>query len=250
MSDVNEDDDPTGPDPPGGGEAAATPGRTRRRWWMALVLGLVVIAGGIGAGVLVADRSGSDRGATTGAALADALPDPDSGSPTAGSSTPEAPDPDTDASTPETPPPTGGCPNRPPGSSPAIFDASSGTYAAHIVAFDRGALTLDFDVVQWLSGEDANEAYRRDNPGDPTGTPPNDHHLVNETPLVRTAPLRPDAAILLSPSLQVGDATVSAATVDDLASFLATSGPAEVGTVFWLTFGAGEVTDVCFQFRP
>jgi hypothetical protein len=189
------------------------------RWWIAVAIGLVV-AGGAGAGCSLANGSESDRGGAPGEALGAALP-------------------------------LGGCPNRPPGSSPAIVDASSGTYAAHVVAFDSASLSLEFDVVQWLSGEDAIEVYRRDHPDDPQGMPPDDYVLVNESPQVRTAPLRRDATILLPPSLEVADASVSAATVDDLTSFVPTAGPAEeFGNIFWLTFGAGEVTDLCFQYRP
>jgi hypothetical protein len=187
--------------------------------WIAAAIGLVV-AIGAGAGCTFGNAPESDRGAAPGAALGAALP-------------------------------LEGCPNRPPGSSPAIVDATSGTYAAQIVAFDSANLSLEFDVVQWLSGEDAIEVYRRDHPDDPQGTPPDDYVLVNESPQVRTASLRRDATIVLPSSLQPADASSSPATVDDLTSFLSSAGPAEdLGNIFWLTFGAGEVTDLCFQYRP
>jgi hypothetical protein len=150
-----------------------------------------------------------------------------------------------DVTQPTTAPPQGSvpdpsdCPQRPSGSSPAAFDPSGGTYAAQSVTVE-GASELGFDVVQWLSGDDADEAYERET-GDDTGAP-NDYFIVNESSELRTAPVADDAAIYVL------------RTDGDAGSLHAVS-LAEVPTddpdrTFWLTLDDGVVTDVCQQYRP
>jgi hypothetical protein len=227
-----------------GGQPARPRGAPRRT---AAALALVVLAalpglacGGGGSGGGAGDEGGDEIGSAAGEAAGDAAPDEASSEATTTTSAPG-----TD--------PLAQCPQRPAGSSPAEFEASTGTYAALLIAVDAvdpAAPSLDFDVVQWLTGEDAAEAYRAANPDDPSGTPPNDYWLVNENPLVRSAPLASGAAVHLSASRTAGDPTLSAATVEELAAFVPDAAAGVPGDVFWLTFSAGQVTDVCFQFRP
>src|SRR4051794_16870803 len=47
------------------------------------------------------------------------------------------------------------------GSSPAIFDAAHGTYAVYLTGIDPGSRTLSYDVIQFLVGDQAAEAYHR-----------------------------------------------------------------------------------------
>lgn len=77
------------------------------------------------------------------------------------------------------------CPRRPAGSSPATFDSSGGTYAAQSLTALEGR-KLQFDVVQWLSGDDANEAYFRESDDD-SGAP-NDYYILNERDELRMRP--------------------------------------------------------------
>lgn len=140
----------------------------------------------------------------------------------------------------------GDCPQRPDGSSPAIFDAAAGTYAAHLESVDTAARSVTFDVVQWLEGTDAVDAYNADNPTDPEG-PPNDYYVVNANSEVRTAPIGADATVLLVRLASDGTAAVSPGTVDELPAYLDLAFPDDV---YWLTFTGGEVVEICEQYRP
>lgn len=174
-----------------------------------------------------------------------------------GTSPTSSPAPTTSTSTtappvpPTNPPPTsvvepnGDC-GRSSGSNPATFDERGGVHAAFITSVDERSSSLSFDVVQWLSGEEADEAYRRDVPDDPGG-PPNDYYLVNESDLVRTAPIAPDAQVALVRLGQDGDPGVGPGTVEELPGYVAAGSPSDV---YWLTFDRGSVVAVCEQYRP
>ena len=146
---------------------------------------------------------------------------------------------------------TGDCPHRPTGSSPAVFDHRAGTYAAQDLAFDPQAQAIDFDVVQWLVGDDARAAYFADNPQvDPSTRgegPPGDYYIADESDAVRTAAVRPDVQVRLTHLANNSDAAVEPDTLVGLVDQLA-AGHAEA--VFWLTFEAGSVVEICEQYRP
>ena len=148
-------------------------------------------------------------------------------------------------------PAAGDCPHRPSQSSPAVFDAAAGTYAAQALAFDRGAGTVSFDVVQWLTGDEARAAYFADNPqvdpGTPGEGPPNDYYLLDQNDLVRTAPIASDASVHLTHLATDGTAAVEADTLDALAAELANGHPEDT---YWLSFADGAVVAVCQQYRP
>jgi hypothetical protein len=154
----------------------------------------------------------------------------------------------TSSSVPQTPPTEreGVCRHRPAGSSLATFDSSQGTYAAHVAMFDVETLLLSFDVVQWLSGEAAAEAYHRDHPDDPEG-PPNDYYVVNESNRLRSSPVAEDATVFLVRLSADSNADVSPGTLDELASHLTDGDP---DGVYWLTFDSDGIVEVCEQYRP
>ncbi len=137
------------------------------------------------------------------------------------------------------------CPNRAEGSSSADV-GDDGNYAVIITSLDLPSRSLSFDVVQWLVGQDAVDAYAIDEPGDPSG-PPNDYWIRNENPLIRQAPVVDDAAVRLVQLSVDGSADVSDATLDDLADHLA--GDA-ASTLFWITLDAGSVVELCEQYVP
>src|SRR4029079_7763605 len=56
-----------------------------------------------------------------------------------------------------------------PKTSPAIFDGDHGTYSASGTAGAAASREVTYDVIQWLSGDAAADAYHRDNPDDPEG---------------------------------------------------------------------------------
>ena len=131
-------------------------------------------------------------------------------------------------------------------SSSADFDDSEGVYAAGIEAVSVDDRTIDFDVIQWLVGEDARAAYEAET-GDPDG-PPNDYMTVNASEQVRTAPVADDADVLLVRLQQDSEADVDPGTFDELAYTIETG--TEASGIFWLTFADGTVTAICEQFVP
>jgi hypothetical protein len=139
------------------------------------------------------------------------------------------------------------CRKPPSGSSPAVFDASRGTYAAFITAFNPESATATFDVVQWLSGSDARTAWARDHPDDPLGPIPNDYYLVNASSQRRNARIRTNATVLLIHNSTDYTAALEPDRLANLPSYLARGSPEDV---YWLTFDSGEITYVCEQYRP
>lgn len=131
------------------------------------------------------------------------------------------------------------CQRRTRDSSPALFDPSGGTYAAQSVTTVEGR-KVQFDVVQWLSGEDANEAYLRES-GDDSGAP-NDYYILNERAELRTAQVSGSAVIL------VLRADGHAGSLHEVPfESIPTDEPHRT---FWLTFTDGAITEVCQQYRP
>jgi hypothetical protein len=82
-----------------------------------------------------------------------------------------------------------------------------------IEAFDPGTPSVSFDVVQWLSGQDAVDDYHLEFPDDPDG-PPNDYRVRNGNPLVRTAPVAADAIVWLVRLSEEASADISLGTLD------------------------------------
>lgn len=140
----------------------------------------------------------------------------------------------------------GNCPHRPAGSSTANFDPTSGTYAAQDVSIDVHSLSLTFNVVQWLSGDDARRAWTNDHPEGPDG-PPNDYYIVDESDRLRTAPIRPELEVFLTHLRSDGTAGVEPDTVDGLKRYL---DEGQAGDTFWLKFDGGVIVHVCEQYRP
>jgi hypothetical protein len=99
--------------------------------------------------------------------------------------------------------------------------------------------------VQWLSGEDAVDAYREDFPDDPGG-PPGDYWVRNESPAVHNAPVATDADLLLVRLGTDSSADVSSGGLDELPGYLAET----PFTVYWLTFDDGTIDSICEQYTP
>lgn len=197
---------------------------------MAAGIALVALAAGCGG-----DDDGSDASSTTTNAASAATSSTTTSTSTTTSSTSAPPDGEAAAS----------CPEPFAGSSPAEFDDSAGTYAASDLEIDVAARNVSFDVVQWLVGQDAADAYHQEQPDDPEG-PPNDYYVRNESDTVRTAPIAADAPVFLVRLHDDGNADVGPGTVEELPEYLAGSGM----RIWWLTFDDGEVVGICEQYTP
>lgn len=139
------------------------------------------------------------------------------------------------------------------GSSPARFDPSGGLYATFLTGIDAAGRSVTFDVVQWLSGDAADEAYAKET-GDDSGAP-NDFFVVNASPEVRTAAIAPGARVRLVRLQEDGTATSDAGTVEELPSYLEGYRPSPPDgrlsyNPFWLRLEGGAVTSICEQYVP
>ena len=128
-------------------------------------------------------------------------------------------------------------------SSPSAFDATSGTYAATIQDVTGG--TIRFDVIQWLRGPDAKEAYRQDEPGTDEG-PPGDYWTRNGSDEQRTATVDDAAQVELVRLSEDADPATGPGTVAELERDVAD----QAMSVYWLTFENGAITRVCEQYLP
>jgi hypothetical protein len=157
----------------------------------------------------------------------------------------------TSAPTAGAPPTDGQCAS---GSSPAVYDPATGTYAVYVAAVDPDARTMNFDVIQFLVGQDADEAYHRDHPDDPEG-PPNDYYIVNASSQTYTAAVAADVRVRLVRLAQDRNADLNAGTFEELPRYL-TSARREPGSpslsslTFWLSLRGSQVVDICEQYRP
>jgi hypothetical protein len=118
-----------------------------------------------------------------------------------------------------------------------------------------GARTLTVDVVQFLTGEAAVEAYQREHPDEPLG-PPNDYYILNENPRLRTLPVDAGAQVRLVRLHDGAGADLKPGTWDELPVYLADyrgddpNDPRLSWSPFWITVKDGQVTAVEEQYVP
>jgi hypothetical protein len=137
-------------------------------------------------------------------------------------------------------------------SSPAGYDAHAGKYAVHLKKIDAVARTVDFDPIQFLVGDKAIAAYRRDNPGATDG-PPNDYYIVNANPRVYQAWVAGNVVVWDTRSQDGGGTDLKAETLAGLVRYLAahkTNNGFLAYNPYWLTLTNGEVTTICEQWVP
>ena len=115
-----------------------------------------------------------------------------------------------------------------------------------IIQFSADPPTVSFDVLQWLVGQDAAEAYHEEYPEDPEG-PPNDYWTRNQNPQLREAPVAEDADVRLVRLAADSNADVNPGTVAEIPEYLAEGFPSPI---WWLTLDGGAVTAVCEQYVP
>lgn len=197
-------------------------GRRRVPWWR-VVAGGVVLALGVALGVVLLGDDGDD-GATTATTA----------TPTTAASAP-APAAPTDA------------PDAPSGE-PVLED---GRHPVYLTGVDVGARTMEFDLIQFLTGDEAVAAWDAAHPDDPGG-PPNDYVIVNDNPRLRELPVAGDVAVTVLDwdggflPMTIAFEDLPDQLAGDVAPDDAFLGP----TPFWLTVDDGAVTAIEEQFIP
>jgi len=240
--------------------------RRRRRIEHGVIAALVVVV--LAAVALVGFQSGADEkqeraaGRPSGTASATTT-----GAPTTTETRPEATD---QAGTGETPVPAApATPSQPPAEpvhehevAPAVLE--DGKHPVHLTGLDAAAGTLQFDLVQWLTEDDATEyveAHPDEYPGlydeiEELGSYPYDSLVVNENPKLRTLPLsdQPQVVVVFG---DAGDYQVFPHTIDlaELPDYLERHGGtietegALSNSVFWVTVHGGEIVAIEEQFQ-
>lgn len=138
---------------------------------------------------------------------------------------------------------------RPPAPPTGLAD---GRHATYLHELDVPGRTLTVDVIQFLTGQEAIDAYHAEFPEDPDG-PPNDYWIVNANPRLRTLPVSADARVRLVRLAEDGDADLDPGTWDELPEYLAHDRPEDdrlSWNPFWVRVAGGIVTHIEEQYVP
>jgi hypothetical protein len=188
------------------------------------------------------------RGSTVGAALAAGLLLAPTGCATDDVSGPEA-TPTAPEETEEPASPDPAAPD-PPAPDQPIED---GRHPVYLVEVDGPGRVITFDLIQFLTGDEAITAYREDTPEDPEGTPPNDYHVRNVNPQLRSLPVADDVAVTVVRLGEASGAGSVPSTFDELPAHLDDQ-PAPEGRLAWnpswLTVDRGVITAIDEQYLP
>lgn len=131
-------------------------------------------------------------------------------------------------------------------------DLADGRHAALLRAADIPGRTLTVDVIQFLTGQAAIDAYHADHPEDP-GNPDDDYYVLNVNPRLRTLPVAGDdelEVVLLRPMAGTEQRPSTwNRLLDDLAG--QPSSPELLSySPFWLNLDDGVVTRIEEQYVP
>jgi hypothetical protein len=128
-----------------------------------------------------------------------------------------------------------------------------GRHPAFLTGLDVSGRTVTFDLIQFLTGDEAVAAYLEDT-GEPGG-PPNDYHIRNVNPRLRTLPISDAVTVTV---VRLGEPTGAGSvpwTLAELPAHLAETSPTEdLGRLswnpYWLTVADGEVVAIDEQYLP
>lgn len=134
----------------------------------------------------------------------------------------------------------------------SVTDLSDGRHPSYLHGVDRSGRTLTVDVIQFLTGQAAVDAYHEEHPDDPDG-PPNDYYIVNVNPRLRTLEVAPDVTVALVRLHDDGDADLDQGTWAELPDYLAVNRPEDERlswNPYWITLEGGIVVAIEEQYLP
>lgn len=137
-------------------------------------------------------------------------------------------------------------------SGPIAAEFEDGRHAVYLHGIDVDHHRMTVDVIQFLSGSDAIEAYRADNPGETEG-PPNDYYIVNHDPRLHTLPVAETVTVELVRLHEDGDADLDPGTWGELRDYLAeyqTDDGRLSHNPFWITVHSHVVVSIKEQYVP
>ncbi|MFG2041631.1 hypothetical protein [Dactylosporangium sp. NPDC048998] len=136
-------------------------------------------------------------------------------------------------------------------SSPVLADGRS---AAYITGLDTTHNTVTFDLIEFLTGDAAQAAWKKEHPEDPNGLD-NDYMIVNNNKTLRTLPVAASAQCVVLKTLGGTDTkTISFAAFPAFLTQqnkgMALTPPNLAVLPFWLTVQHGTVIKFEEQFLP
>lgn len=129
---------------------------------------------------------------------------------------------------------------------------ANGRHCVWLTGLHRGARTLTFDVIQWLTGEEVDEAFHREHPEAPDAHAPNGFYVVNQNPRLRTLPVEHDATVsLLVPAHGAVHQTIPFAALPRYLSHDLDPNDRKLWyNPFWLTVRNDRIVAVVEQYTP
>jgi hypothetical protein len=145
-------------------------------------------------------------------------------------------------------------------SSEEAASLEDGRHPVYLTGIDTSAGTVEFDLVQWLTEDDAAEyveAHEDEYPGlydeiEETGMYPYDELVVNENPRLRTLPVAPDTQpmVLMQPNDTIFSHSIPFVVLPAyFDEFQLHDGDHLSYFVFWLTVRHGEIVAMEEQFQ-
>jgi hypothetical protein len=126
-----------------------------------------------------------------------------------------------------------------------------GHHPVFLTGIDMAARTVEFDLIQFLMGDEATAAYHEDQPDDPAG-PPNDYYIVNDNPRLRRLPAAENVEVTVLD--RGGGFQRQVIAFADLPARLAADLVPDDDRIwpspFWLTVNDGTITAIEEQYIP
>ena len=127
-----------------------------------------------------------------------------------------------------------------------LLDLADGRHPAYVTELSVPERKATIDVIQILSGQEATDAFKRDNPGE--SDLPNDYYIVNANKKLRTGTITPEATVKLVKLAQDSNADLNDATLEEMDAYLKTVDRLTVP--FWFTVAGGRITAIEEQYLP
>jgi hypothetical protein len=140
----------------------------------------------------------------------------------------------------------------PPPTSPAAgLVLEDGRHPVYLTGIDVAGRSVQFDLIQFLMGDEAIAAWDEAHPDDPGG-PPNDYYIINDNPRLRRLPVADDVVVTVL-DWNGGFQPLVVAFADLPTELAAGRIPYKDrldASPFWLTVDGGTVTAIEEQFIP
>jgi hypothetical protein len=134
---------------------------------------------------------------------------------------------------------------------PVLPDGRSPVY---LTTVDAGHRTLTFDLIEFLTGDAAKQAWKKANPGSSEDGPDDDYFIVNDNPKLRTLPVSATVAVSVLQN-DGGSPDPTSISWAALPGYLTkvkpdTSDHQLSYNPFWLTVQNGQIVKIEEQFIP